>query len=1342
MKKSFLTLILCILTGSCFGFNIKKLGAENGLSNNNVVSIAQDRDNFIWICTKDGLNRFDGNKFQVFKHADNDTNTICSNVLNYVFADRFDDVVWIASEKNGLDAYNYKTHKIRHFRHSNNDKNSLSTNGITHITADKQGNIWLATYSGGIERIDKKTNQITHYNQSNVRGLVSDFNWYVMEDEYKRLYVGHVTNGLSIIDLKTRTAINFNHNPNDATSLCDYTVTCIFKDSRNRIWVGTRNGLALFNPAIGKFINFRNIFENPNSLSGNFIKSIVETKDHKLWIGTEGNGISILDMNQLNGSFTPLEIIFRHIGESNTDEGLSGTSVQTVIQDSFGNFWVGGFICGVNFISNKNELFRKISYLPYIGNQNSLANTLVLGLCTDRDNRIWVANGPGGVSVYDNHNKIKSFQQVDPSHKQINTSAIHRDHQNNIWIGCADGKLYKYNPRNQSFENIKLAPEANTPIYSLHHDTKNHLWIGCDGGLYKLDLTSSQITFYNAQNSKLSDNSIRALQEDKDGNIWIGSLSGALQVFDKNMNLKVILGKQADFYTVNQIYRDSRNRMWVATQNDLLLFTSPNISTLKRFGKKIGFAENFITAVIEGRNADEVWFSTTNGISFLNIRKNTVLNFGIADDIAAGDYAKGAVAKNQSGEIYFGSQHGITYLNQNATDLQTITVTPRITSFWVADKAKQHLTDFQNIPFSDTNKLNYTQNSFQLNFNVLDYSLNNKVEFMYKMSGLDDSWYFIGKEKQVTFRNLRPGKYIFQIKARLQNKEWQANVTSIVIIIKPPFWLTWWATTLYALIVLCIIAYVFRFYQNRIKLENSLYLERQNNLQQQELNNERLRFYTNITHELRTPLTLIIGPLEDLMNDIKMQDSYRGKIQTIYKSALRLLDLINQILEFRKTETQNRKLCVLKTDMTKQISDIARKYWELNRNPGLTITCQIEDGNFNILYDPEVITIVLDNLISNAIKYTPSGEINLVLRQLEENGIGYTEIEVHDTGYGIDQASLPFIFDRYYQVNNKHQASGTGIGLAIVKNLVELHDAEVSVTSQPEEGTIFRIRLITGNTYPNALHMETRSSNPEEKLDDTRPIMLVVEDNEDIRQYIAETFTEEYEVLTASNGREGLDIALSRIPDIIISDVMMPIMDGTEFCKKVKEDLRTSHIPFIMLTAKDTIQDKTDGYFVGADSYLTKPFSGILLRSRIINLMETRRRIAAQFEKAIQSDLTIQEKTPDLINPLDNEFISKITMYVEEHLTDENINIASIADIVFMSHSTLYRKVKALTGLTTNELIRKIRLQHARNYLATGKYNITEVMYMIGISSNTYFRSCFKEEFGISPSDLIKRSKK
>ena len=711
--------------------------------------------------------------------------------------------------------------------------------------------------------------------------------------------------------------------------------------------------------------------------------------------------------------------------------------------------------------------------------------------------------------------------------------------------------------------------------------------------------------------------------------------------------------------------------------------------------------------------------------------------------------------------MYFGSTNGLCYftpsniLEKRQSPKTTI---GKITIFEPLVSENSNETEISLIN-KESVQLKYLQNSFNISFSIQDYSLNERIEYAYMLKGLENSWYTVKDPNNITFRNLPPGKYEFMIKTRIRNQEWSDEISSIEIIIAPPLWLSWWAKLLYVISGVGLLFIGLWAYKRKLNLEYLYESEKKSHEQEQELNDERLRFYTNITHELRTPLTLILGPLEDLVKSNTLSSKDHHRISVIHQSAVRLLNLINQILDFRKTETQNKRLCVTKGNLTNVVYEVGLKYKELNSKPDIQILIEAEEENMFLFFDKEIITMILDNLISNALKYTDKGYIRIHTEWVTENGIRYAQLSVEDTGYGIGKEALAHIFERYYQESGEHQASGTGIGLALVKNLVKLHEGDIQVKSLPDVGTTFYLRLQAENTYPQALHGEDMHTEKQDIKEEestikpeviepdknARPIILVVEDNADIRDYIADSFTDLYEIKTAANGKEGLQIATDCIPDIIVSDIMMPVMNGVTMCQKLKADIRTSHIPVILLTAKDSITDKEEGYQAGADSYLTKPFSASLLQSRISNLLTQRRLLSERF--AIRPEKperqSMEEKRSiitESMNKLDKEFLDKITNTITEGLAAaENIDITVLSNVMCMSSSTLYRKVKALTGMSTNEYIRKIKMQLAEKYLLEGKYSISEIAFKVGINSNVYFRQCFKEEFGMSASDYLKQ---
>ena len=1307
-------LLLSATFAAAHPYLIQRLGIEQGLSNNYVLSITQDKQGFLWFATEEGLNKFDGTRFITYykEEQSSSVQSITGNELNEVYADPVQPVIWIATQRAGLNAYNYETQSFSVYQFNPEDPQSLITNDVTHITSSVQAGkgLWVCTYYRGIEYLDIATGKFTHYNKSTVPALPSEQTWTATEAEDGKLYIGHVEGGLSILSLNDKSVKHFVHDPQNPNSLPGNDVRCIYKDTNGNIWIGTSKGLALFNANTETFTNFHN---NPGNIHGalsSYIFSIKQLKDNKLWIATELNGIMILDLQQ-NQFLLPEQIRFEFIREGDNNYSLSNASARYIFQDSFNNIWIGTWGGGINVFENGKR-----------------------------------------VAIYNKENRELLSNSVLCSLK---------DSEGNLWFGTYLGNISYYNTRLKKFQIIELEKNQLLDVRVFYEDKNKKIWIGTHAGVFVVDLASKKVIHhYDTSNSQLLENFVRSIAQDSEGRFWIGTFGGGVGIYTPDMQLVRKFNQYEGFCsnTINQIYRSSKGQMWLATGEGLVCFPSARNFDYQVFQRKEGLPNTHIRAISEDKNGN-IWASTNTGISCYITSKKCFYTYDHSNNIPQGSFISGCVTKDHNGLIYFGSINGLCFFNPdiaiNSPQIPPVVITKVRIPGRLTSREKNETA----IPISEGEiELTHEQNSFNLTFNVQDYSLANQVEYAYMLKGLENSWYTINEQNSVTFRNIPPGKYEFLVKARLHNQDWSEDTTSLRIHINPPLWLTWWAKLIYILITISIIYTIIHAYKKKIDLESLYTLEKKNHEQEQELNQERLRFYTNITHELRTPLTLILGPLEDMQKDTSLPTRQAQKLSVIHQSALRLLNLINQILEFRKTETQNKKLCVCKSNIAPLVHEIGLKYKELNQKKAIDFQIQIEKEEMLLFFDKEIITIILDNLISNAIKYTEQGKITLSLYPTTRNGVTYTEIKVSDTGYGISAEALPHVFDRYYQESGKHQASGTGIGLALVRNLVELHEGEIRVESIQNEGSTFYISLLTDNIYPNALHGDSTKQTEEEMISEavpedsqntepetSKPILLIVEDNEDIQKYIAESFSDSFEVITGSNGEEGKQQALNRIPDIIVSDIMMPVMDGITLCRQLKEDVRTSHIPVILLTAKDSLQDKEEGYEVGADSYLTKPFSASLLRSRINNLLDSRKKLIAQFQQAGTNhnpNSHLDEKRSiitEALSKLDNEFIEKITQLVEDNLSSEKIDITYLSDKMCMSGSTLYRKMKALTGLSTNEYIRKVKMQNAERLLLEGKYNISEIAYKIGMNSTGYFRQCFKDEFGVSPSDYLKQ---
>lgn len=1344
MRKIFvLWLLLLPVVSLAQPYTVKQLGIEKGLSNNYVVSIAQDKQGFLWFATEEGLNKFDGTRFITYlKNEDLTRQGITGNELNCLLDDPQDSILWIGTQRAGLNAYDYVNNTFLCYRHDDENPESLITDDVTKIVAATDGNLWITTYWRGVDYFDKKAGKFIHYNTQTVPGLASDNIWSVVDGGDGKLYMGHVHHGFSVLSLKDKKVKNFMYDPEDPVSLPGNGVTCIYKDLSGNIWLGTDRGLALFNPEAENFIHFHHSEDGvPHT-----VFDIRQFDGNKLWIAMEFGGIAILDLTQ-RMFLSPDQVRFQYIKEGDDEYSLSNSTVRCLFQDSFKNVWAGMWGGGINFLSHESSYFNVYSYSPIQHSGSSLNNKTASSVCVARDGKLWIGTDGGGINVFDKGKRVAVYKEETGDLTDNSIQAALCDSEGNLWFGSFMGGVDFYDVKKKSFHQIFPKDKTGEDVRALYEDAE-YVWIGTSNGIYKVRLHDKGI----ADHYTVENNLVRCISKDNLNRLWIGTFGGGLGVFDEHFQCVKLFNVTSLFpsNTINTVYMDSQNRMWIGTGEGLVCFPSSQSWDYKVYRSEEGLSNVHIRAITED-NHGNIWVSTNKGISCYIAVKNSFYNYGRWDGVPIVGFMSGSVTHDYDGNIYFGSLNGLCRFNPEMVLAKREAPSAIMTGLRIfvpisERKSEEKMIELHGCPAV---RLSYMQNNFSVTFNIQNYALADQVEYAYMLKGLENSWYTVTDPNNVTFRNIPPGNYCFQVKTRIRNQEWADEIASLDIRIDPPVWLTWWAKLFYILSGVSVLYFILHAYKKKLDMESLYELEKKNHEQEQELNNERLRFYTNITHELRTPLTLILGPLEDMQKSNSLSGKDSQKISVIHQSVIRLLNLINQILEFRKTETQNKKLCVSRDNLAALVHEIGLKYKELNRKPEIDFCLEIEQEDMSLFFDKEVVTIILDNLISNAIKYTEKGTITLGLHQVVRNNIHHTEISVSDTGFGIAPDALPHIFDRYYQEGSEHQASGTGIGLALVKNLVVLHEGEIRVESSLNVGSTFYVSLLTDNTYPHVLHAdstEKTSDEKDEKEENIEPvhsgkrILLIVEDNRDICDYIVESFSDDFEVRTAANGEQGLEQALGCIPDIIVSDIMMPVMNGIVMCRKLKEDLRTSHIPIILLTAKDSLQDKEEGYQVGADSYLTKPFSATLLHSRIHNLLESRKLLAERFNT---NSILIDKRAAvtESMNKLDNEFLEKINKLIEDRLSSEKIDIGYLSDAMCMSNSTLYRKMKALTGLSTNEYIRKIKMQYAERLLLEGKYNISEVAFKVGINSTVYFRQCFKDEFGMAPSDYLKKIK-
>lgn len=1344
IKKTLFAVFICVMghiVALAQKYQVRPLDLEQGLSCNYVLSIAQDKYGFLWFATEEGLNRFDGNSFFTY-YKQRDRKGISSSELNCVIDDAKEPVVWIGTKNDGLNSFNYQTEEWHSYKHDGKNPSSIATNDITHITPSANGKLWITTYWKGVELFDPETGRFVHFDKDRVQGLPDNQLWCVLDLGNGNLLVGHVKSGLSIIDTQRLTARNFKHNAKDIYSISGNEVICLYRDKKGTIWIGTNVGIDIYDPLSQRFLHVAD-----QTIKNHRIFDFCELPDGNMLVATEQMGIAVLDV--ANKSFTAsTQISCSFISEGFSDFNLTGNSVRSLLLDKYNNVWAGFYGSGINFLTQSVAPFSTIrAGVP--DQLERLTEKSVMGLAFDKKGQLWVGTDGKGLNVFSPERKrLATYEHEGGS---IVTAAT-RDSYGNLWFGSFyQGATVKM--AGGGFR--KVLPNAHEDVRCFYEDDKQQMWIGTSHGIYVVDIKRMKVV----NNYHLGNDMVRAICMDARHRVWVGYFDIGIEVFSPQMKrIKSFNSTKGEkeyipSNAVNLLMRDSQGRIWAATNEGAICFDVKHQDRHVIYDQRQGMNNIHVRAIIEDE-MHNIWMSTNRGISCLKAgQAGRFINFNEKDNVVKANFNDGSVARSEQGIIYFGSAQGLCcFLPRQVLSVNRAPKTI-ITSLRLIRGIEQP-DSVINLAMRNHISLAYDENSFSVNFTVQNFAMENYVEYSYKLSGLQDDW-ITAQNGTITLRDIPPGTYQLQVRTRLHNQPWSSEIAEFTITVRPPFWLSWWAKLCYTLFVFAIVYLALRTYQRHLRLKFQLKAEKVNHEKEQKLNEERLRFFTNITHELRTPLTLILGPLDDISHSSDITKAVKHKLAVIHQSAVRLNELITQILEFRKTETDNRRLRVVKANVVDAVHEVSLKYEELAQKPDVAIRFVAPENPIMMYIDKEVIAIILDNLVSNAIKYTDQGNIDISVERRRSGERHLVDITVSDTGHGISAKALPHIFDRYYQENGTHQASGTGIGLSLVKKLVTLHHGEVKAESNLEQGTSFIVTLDENEIYPEALRGDENASaksqgndaasdvlNSEEavlSVENGKLLLLVVEDNREILDYVAESFIDEFDVLKAGDGREGLALALDKVPDVIISDVMMPNMDGNAMCWALKKDVRTSHIPIILLTAKDSFEAKEKGYDSGADSYITKPFTHKLLRSRILNLLQQRRRDKMLIQESKETNLAQKkEQLREALNKVDQEFFDKLNKLIEENISGD-VDVNLIASNLAVSTSTLYRKMKALTGISTNEYIRKYKMQYAEHLLLEGKYSISEISFMVGMNSVAYFRRCFKAEYGEIPSEYLKK---
>lgn len=1315
----------------------------------------------MWFGTRDCLNRYDGKKIKVYQNNQDDPTSISSDDYIYVIAEDLEEKLWIGTQK-GLNYYSPQKESFEQIYHVDGDQSSISGNAVLSVCVAKNGKLWFGTNTGLSMLENAKSRKFTNFYNSD--GLAGNEVYSVFEDSKGNIWVG-TTNGLSLIKpangKKGYQIRNFFYNVANPSSLSGNAIKTIAEDKKGRIWIGTeKNGLNLFHPESNSFSRIMRDPFSVNSLSNDFIRKIEVAEDGKLWVATM-SGLNIYDTE------TRTFEIYKH--DSENRKSLSDNSIKDIYIDENGSVWIGTNFGGVN-VTHKNTVpFTVYKHSKY---RNSISSDIISVIAADDQDHLLIGTEGYGLNYLNTQTGVfKHFKNnpSNPSSIGSNTvKAIFKDNSNNIWIGLYEGGLELFNPTTGTFKHYQ--PNSKNPrsisygyISCITQDKEGKLWIGTSSkGLNLFHPETQDFTQITSTSKGLRVNSdyIRTLLGDSKGNLWVGTATGLnvlkkgkkqFEQFDANEH-----GLKSSY--INCIKEDRSRQIWIGAHRGGLSRYIPEENKFISYTVANGLASDNVVG-IEQDDEGNIWVSTDKGLSKFDLKQQNFKNYYVSDGLPTNEFSYNAAFKANDGMLYFGSYNGLVAFKPQAISVNKLAPKIVFSDLRLFNKpvevgGKDDLLT-KDISFTDEITFEADQNIFTIDFVALNYIKPERNKYAYKLDGFEEDWNEVAIPS-ATYTNLPAGTYHLLVKGSNNDGVWNDTPAKLTIRILPPLWKTWWAYSLYAILFGVILYYVNRFLRRQERLETELYYEHINNERQQELYQNKLDFFTRISHEIRTPLTLIFAPLEKLIHITKSSSSLNMQLQNIKGNTDRLLRLISELLDFRKIETGNLQLQVVKTEIISFCEHIYNAYSGQAALNEITFNFEHQDQELYLYIDQSQLEKVLFNLLSNAFKYTPkNGSVTLKVVNQDET----VEISLIDNGIGIPYEHQENIFTNFYQVKDaKHSPTGWGIGLALAKNIVDLHKGAITLTSKPSsEGsdgyTEFKVALLKGSSHFKPEDMAPSGSlKPSSGLDlnslsemevsldiETETVapanqqtILVVEDNEELREFIMQSLQGRYKVVGCVNGAEGLAYAVENIPDMIISDVTMPVMDGYEFCAKIKQEERTNHIPIIMLTAMASHVHQVDGLEAGADLYITKPFSLQILELSIKNILSAKEALRSKFSRQVM----LMPRSIEIQSPEEN-FLNKLMEIVEEKLEDPDFNVSVLVSEIGMSQTVLYKKIKALTDLSINDFIKSIRLKRAAQLLQNGKLNVSEVAYSVGFNDRKYFSKEFKKQFGKAPSEYV-----
>ncbi|PHQ30987.1 hybrid sensor histidine kinase/response regulator transcription factor [Leeuwenhoekiella nanhaiensis] len=1345
--------IICLSVAlSCFSQSrpiFENIDQSSGLSNTRVTSIVHENGGFVWMGTKNGLNRYDGKDIKIYNKQNS---ALSANDIADLYLDQ-DGNLWIATLGGGLNRYDALQNSFEVFRHNPNVENSIPSNQVNAILEDKKGNLWLAT-ENGLALFDKENKAFQRFNLGpGKKGPGSLSSLFLANDNI--LWIGSFGNGLFRMDIATGKVERFvSKQPYFSNFIHD-----LLQLPDGNLLIGTSGGgLLHFDPQTGLYSNFLAYLGYDQEIA--IVRKLILDATGSLWVGTDGNGVlRVMHLDQ------PNQHVFQYTYNANQESSLAGNAIYEIYQDHDHIVWVGTAWNGVSVLIPD----RDFTYLygDILGNNPSP----VLSVFKDGETLFLGLDGQG-LTVYDqNIDEVTYYKKETGTSLGGNYIQYLMKAQNGIyWMGTFANGLLKFDPRTGNSKQYKHRPGDSlslsyNDVRYIIEDESGNLWIATwGGGLNYFDPQKETFLSYRADPSALGDTLFKGISSDnviamvKDGPVlWLTTFGGGLNRFDiqKGTFEHFVYGEIPKSIASNNLYtifKDSRNNLWIGTSGEGVNRMNLETQIIERFEDKNYLRYATVTGIVEDEEG-AIWISTKQGLFKYEYDSNVFFSF--PDQY--GEFHINAVFKSDSGRLYFGGINGLLTFEPSQMKLDTTQPRVTFTNFKLFNKeisvSDRDILD-KSINHVREVRLEHDMDVITFEFAALNFPFSDNTEYAIKMEGFDEQWREIGKDRTATYTNLSPGSYEFRVKAREEGSSWGEAFTSVKVTILKPFWLTWWAFVIYSLLVLGLF-YIFRKYIVAWEqMKSNLRLERLTHEKDTELYNLKQRFFTNISHEIRTPVTLILSAINRLGERKELMDeAISPAVASAKKHGNHLLHLVNELLDFRNLEDQSKKLKLAHTDFIDFGKEICLSFTESALKNDITFHFEAKPSQLMLWFDKNQMEKVFYNLLSNAFKFTPGGgHIKLSV----EDAHNEVFLKVQDSGIGISKGQIGKIFNRFYQSPNSAeiQENGFGLGLSITQEIVELHGGKITVESIKGGGTTFIVSLLKGRDHfdTNAIEDDLADSENVEhylyegmQLEDTVSVqpewdelrdltLLVVEDNLEIRAYLKALLSAQCDLLEAENGEEAFELAISKQPDLIISDIMMPVMDGITLTRKLKENVDTSHIPVILLTARASFIHKMQGYGTGADDYVTKPFNEALLRARIKSLILNRQRLQEHFGG--EALLTLNELP---VNTVDQKFLEELIKIIQGNIDSENLSADYLSREMGMSHSVIYKKVKALTGMTLVEFVRDYKLKIAKVLIFEQGFSVSEACYKVGYSDRKYFSKLFKKKFGKNPSEFSRK---